>query len=160
MIIKHWRYLWCQSPSSVFGTRGRVSAVLVCPAGGVTGAQEERGEPPAAESNYVPFPLTILFSWEDRSEVLSSSVASFSRLFLYVAVSFKTIRDPQRYRLLGQCPPPSAELSVGSERGAVSSSRSAATWCGPALPGARLAAADPSCRAASTARCCDPGSTP
>lgn len=160
MIIKHWRYLRCQSPSSVFGTQGRVSAILVCPAGGVTGAQEERGEPSAAESNYAPFLLTFLFSWEDRSEVLSSSMASLSRFSLYVAVSFKTIQDPRRYRLLGQCPPPSAELSVGSECGAVGSSRGAATWCGPALLGARWAAADPSCRAASTAQCCDPGSTP
>lgn len=53
-----------------------------------------------------------------------------------------------------------AELSCGSVCAAVNLRWRAATWCGPTPLWASWAAADPSCRAAWTARCCDPGSTP
>lgn len=53
-----------------------------------------------------------------------------------------------------------AELSCGSVCAAVNLRWRAATWCGPAPLGASRAAADPSCRAAWTAQCCDPGSIP
>lgn len=69
------------------------------------------------------------------------------------AVSFKAFWDLQHFRPRGRCPP-CRELSGGP------SSCGAATWCGPALLWASWAVADPSCRAAWTAQCCDPCSTP